>query len=215
MRNKKIRGLKRRQKTIDQWFEYHKNVDFEYLEQNNSYYVKTEIDPWWNLLTTSKYPSNYRKQLFSKLLNIYDLWRQQMQSNYDNFYLAIWVFDNRFIHSQVVTAIGERIEYYDNMWLHHEKSLKFPIYLFKEESARTNEYTWKSADDEDLLPESYFLDASIQEYHSAKHYYEDQRYYKRLLKRDTPTRMIRDNHGENPEKVFRVKRGNCWIGKRK
>ncbi len=215
MRTRKIRGLKRRQENIDQWFEAHKQIDLELLNQYSYYYCKAKIDPWSNLFNSSKYPSNYRQQLFGHLLDIYELWNQQLESKYSDFYLAVWLFDNRFIDSQVVAAVGERTEYYETMWYYHEKPLKFPTQLFRHERERTELFTWRSTDDEDLLFESNFLNAEIDEYYSPQDYYEEQRYYRQLLKRNTPTRMIGDEQGNDPEKVFVIKQGNIWIGKRK
>lgn len=215
MRTRKIRGLKRRQKNIDLWFAAHKQIDYKLLNQHSYYYCKAKIDPWSNLFNSSKYPSNYRQQLFGRLLDIYELWHEQLKSKYNKFYLAVWLFDNRFIDSQVVAAIGERTEYYETMWYYHDNPLEFPTQLFHNESERTNLFSWKSTDDEDLLFESNFLNEKIEDYYSRPDFYEEQRYYRKLLKSNTPTRMIGGEQGNDPEKAFVIKQGNIWIGKRK
>ena len=126
--------------------------------------------------------------------------------------MAIWVFDNRFIDSQVVAGIGERISYYENMWNGHETKVPFPNRLFNNEQDRIKLFSWVSADDMDFVYERDYLDTDIEDYYSLEDYYADQRYYRKLIESNTPFRLIEDK-GEK-EKVFTLKRGNVWIGKK-
>jgi hypothetical protein len=213
LRSKKLRGLKRRQKNIEQWFERHQQIDLEILKQSKYYYCKAKVDPWSNLYYDVDYPSNYRKKLFSHLLSIYELWKKQLEENFDNFYLAIWVNDRRFIDSQVVAAIGDRAEHYQQMWNLHEEPLKFPIKLFSNEENRVSMLNWESTDDEDLVFESEYQDLNINDYWSPADYYGDIRSYRKMLKRNTKTRIIETDEGN--QKAFVLKRGNTWIGKLK
>lgn len=166
------------------------------------------MDLWSNLYYDVSYPANYRKQLFSHLLTIYGLWESQLKANYKDFYLSIWVFDNRFIDSQVVAVIRDRISYYEQMWDDFKTNVSFPVDKFEHEENRIKKFDWFSTDDIDILPESDFLDLEIDNYASPEDFYEEQRLYKRLLKRNAPTRMIGD------KKVFVIKQGNIWIGKK-
>lgn len=213
MRSKKLRGLKRRQKNIDQWFEGHQHIDLEILKQSKYYYCKAKVDPWSNLHYDVDYPSNYRRQLFSHLLSIYELWKKQLEDNFDNFYLAIWVNDRRFIDSQVVSAIGDRAEHYQHMWNLHESTLNFPTALFNNETERISAFNWESTDDEDLVFESEYHDLRIEDYLSPEDYYEDLKSYRKLVSSNTPTRTIPTEDGV--EKVYVLKKGNKWIGKLK
>lgn len=212
MRTKKIRGLKRRQKNIDSWFEANKHINLKLLEKSGYYYCKSKVDPWSNLYYDASYPSDYRKQLFSKLLNIYDNWKSDLEAGFRDYYLAIWVYDNRFIDSQVVAAVGERVSYYENMWNEHETNVPFPNKLFNTEQDRIKLFNWISADDMDFVYEREYVDTGIEDYYSPKDYFADQRYYRKLIEAKTPYRLIGDK-GER-EKVFTIKRGNVWIGKK-
>ena len=199
---KRIRGLKRRQKNVDAWFDAHRQVDFSILEKHHYYYCKAKIDPWSNLYYDVPYPSAFSKQLFSHLLTIYSLWESQLKNRYQNFYLSIWIYDNRFIVSIVVAAIGDRMPHYRQMLDEQKTSVPFPIHLFTHEKERIKEFDWFSADDNDYIAVSEFQDVETE---GDK---EDRRTYKKLLRNNTPTQMIGD------EKHFIIKRGNVWIGKK-
>ncbi|PIB34497.1 hypothetical protein BFP72_18835 [Reichenbachiella sp. 5M10] len=213
MRSKKLRGLKRRQKNIDKWFEGHQRINLEILKESKYYYCKSKVDPWSNLYYEVDYPANYRRQLFSHLLSIYELWKKQLEDNFDDFYLAIWLNDRRFIDSQVVSAIGDRAEHYQQMWNLHEEPLKFPIKLFNNEEDRVSMFHWDSTEDEDLVFESEYSDLDINDYWSPEDFFDDVRSYRKLVKNNTPTRTIQTEDGI--EKAFVLKRGNTWIGKQK
>jgi hypothetical protein len=144
LRTKKIRGLKRRQKNINFWFEVNKVIDLEQLKESG-YYCKSKIDPWSNLCYDASYPSGYRRQLFSRLMDINDRWKADVETSFQDYYLAVWVFDSRFIDSQVVAAIGERVSYYESMWNGLESKVPFPDRLFNHELERIKLFSWVSA----------------------------------------------------------------------
>jgi hypothetical protein len=212
VRTKKIRGLKRRQKNIDSWFGANFHIDLQLLGESGYYYCKSKVNPWSNLYYDASYPSDYRKQLFSRLLDIYDNWKSELESGFQDYYLAIWIFDNRFIDSQVVAGIGERISYYEKIWLGHETEVPFPNKFLNNEQDRIKLFNWESAADMDFMYEREYVNTGIEDYYSAEDYFADQRYYRKLIESNKPFRLIGDN-GEK-EKVFTLKRGNVWIGKK-
>ena len=182
----------------------------EVLKKHRYYYCKSKIDPWSNLLQIANYPLNYRKQLFSRLLDIYELWGKQINAHFDQYYLAIWVFDNRFIDSQVVCAIDELAKGYKDMWPFHNSAKAFPLNLFNHEKDRISLFDWNSTADEDLVFESEYKNLKEEDYLTLQEYYEDRRYYKNLLKRNFPSRLIQTNEGD--QRALVIKKGTMWVG---
>ncbi|MGF1673759.1 MAG: hypothetical protein ACFCUV_08760 [Rivularia sp. (in: cyanobacteria)] len=114
-RYKKIRGLKRRIRHIQKWKQQNFNVS---LSNSNYDYVKIKISPWPRSLRFAKLspPLWYRRLILSAMFEIYHNWKKQLLERGEPFYLKIWLFHPRFSHSQVVAGIGERIDWYQNIF---------------------------------------------------------------------------------------------------
>jgi hypothetical protein len=206
---KKIRGLKRRSKNIEFWFKQNKAIDFSILNRYDYYYCKAKINPWANLLDEQPYPTNYRKQIFSKLLTIFFSWKQQLDKSLLEYRLELWLFDPRFIQSQVVVSIGEKMTYYKNLFPIADELKKFPIEKFKDDESRINQLSWALHEDNDYYLESDLLE--VGRYTDQKQYFINQRFYRKLSERNTKYRIIENENGEK-DKLFAMRKGDVWVG---
>jgi hypothetical protein len=55
-----------------------------------------------------------------------DIWQETLKERYEDYYLAIWIFSPRQTKTQLVAAIGERIEYYRNLFKIKDADASFP-----------------------------------------------------------------------------------------
>ena len=120
MKSKKIRGHKRIWKDIENWRLDNLDIDLaDYLLNcRNRCYSKIRVHPWSGLsLTKSITPQPNRKtklKMIEGLLDIYENWKEQLDKLGQPYYLKIWFFEPRFSKSQVVCAIGDNIDFYEN-----------------------------------------------------------------------------------------------------
>ena len=121
MKTKKVRGHRRRWSDIDRWVETHKNLNLEYLKEYQRDYAKIRVHPWSGIsLTNSQTPEPTRQtktKILSGLIEIYDSWKNELDKLGENYYLKIWLFEQRFASSQVVCALGDYLEFYENTFL--------------------------------------------------------------------------------------------------
>jgi hypothetical protein len=195
----KIRGLTRRNKTIDKWFKRNFKIDIPTLEKYSCYYAKAKIDPWSNLFNTKPYPAGYRKKLFSRLLDLHRTWEKQLHDAGYDFHLQIWLFWPEFIDSQVVASIGEKKEYYQNLFQPTELQKPFPLELFQEESERIQKLKWHSSEDFNYFAESDLDEAEL----STK-------YFKHLI--DSLQFFVRKGEDGEEERVLFKKLNDVWVG---
>ncbi|WP_019672966.1 hypothetical protein [Psychrobacter lutiphocae] len=115
---RKIRGINRRKRHIKQWGENCKNLDVDALKQTHSDYVKFWVRPWSSLsLINSVYPEptgELKTLLIENLLKIYESWDKSLKQLDTPYYLQIWLFENQLSHSQVICAINDLKDFYQN-----------------------------------------------------------------------------------------------------
>lgn len=208
MRVKKIRGLKRRHRELESWVKFHEELDMARLKENGFVYAKAKIAPWANLFNKSPYPSNYRRVLFSCLLDFYLSWKETLDKEFDSYYLKIWLSFPKFIDSQIVCAIGERIPYYNDIFESCDPQPDFPISAFRNEELRIKRFNWTTYYDYDYYPESDYLNLNPDRFLSPEDFYAEKRFYKKLLKDNVPYKMIPDTE----ERLFYKQRGYIWVG---
>jgi hypothetical protein len=205
MRLKKIRGHKHLWKKIDQWIENNKYLDLEHLKEYQKDYAKIGISPWNNIsITNSTIPNPTgasRAKLMKGLIEIYTSWKHSLDALNQPYYLKIWLFDARFSKSQVVCAIGNEIDYYENLFYKDNQKNRFPF----QTDVNLNSFNWKQAYDEDFLFES---DLNDPEYFENKSEYDD---YKIWFKKQLQQTHRKINI-ENDKLVFALKKGNVWLG---
>lgn len=79
------------------------------------HYQKLGLAPWY---MHQKPPKLFRQLWVTRLVSDFHYWQTQLMGLYPDFYLAIWLFEPRFGHSQLVTAIRERKAYYEQLFGH-------------------------------------------------------------------------------------------------
>jgi hypothetical protein len=212
LKHKKIRGLRRRQKELNQWMEFHKEINIERLKKDGYVYAKAKFGPWANLVTETPYPSIYRRQLFSSLIKFYFSWKQALEKEFDHYYLRIWLFYPRFINSQIVAAIGDKADYYENLFEIQKQEKDFPLSVFNHEIDNIARFVWKTGIDEDYYLESEFKEIKISDYSYPDAFFADQRFYRSLIKENVPFRLIKNEQSGKEEKLYRKHKGGLWIG---
>ena len=118
IRYRKIRGINRRKRAIEQWGDNRKSLDTELLNQEKRDYVKFRVQPWSSLpLGGSIYPEptgDCEYLLIKNLQKIYQLWQYSLESMQTHYYLQIWLYEEYISRSQVVCAIEDYKDFYIN-----------------------------------------------------------------------------------------------------
>ena len=109
MDKKRIRGLKRHLRNHQQRATVQEPFNEERISKLHYDYAHLGLSPW---RVNGKPPVAIRKLWVSRLLADYKEWHKQMVARYDEFYLAVWIFDPTFGESEVVVAIEEKVDGY-------------------------------------------------------------------------------------------------------
>ena len=177
---KKVRGINRRLRNIDQWINHNKHLNLQDLVTYQREYVKFWVSPWDRLsLTNSQFPEPegaFKEKFIQGLFEIYDCWKQQLDLLEKPYYLKIWLFEKNLKRSQVVCAIDEKIHFYDNTFATVE-NLDHQKYDFENLDNLAKAFHWEKRLD-DLLIENDFLESpenyvDLEEYLEAKNYFEN------------------------------------------
>ena len=212
MKYKKIRGLKKKVAKIQNWVEEYLKLDIEQLSEYKYHYSKVYVKPWDNIsLTNSQIPEpkgKAKNEILNGLEKIYDSWKVKLEKSEKPYYLKIWIYEPRISKSQVVCAIGDRIEYYENLF---EK-----VDYKQNNSSLTNslssEFKWKSKIDEVQYWKSELLWPSEQ-YENIEECYSDRKLLKKLENGNYRKELI-DNPNEEKDIIYFLKKGKIWVGEK-
>ena len=115
---RKIRGINRRKRAIEQWGDNRKSLDTDLLTQEKRDYVKFRVQPWSRLpLGNSIYPEpigDCEYLLIKNLQKIYQSWQDSLEALQTPYYLQIWLYEDYISQSQVVCAIKDHKKFYQN-----------------------------------------------------------------------------------------------------
>ena len=212
MKYKKIRGLKKKVAKIYDWVEGFIELDMKQLVENNYHYSKVYVQPWDNItLTDSEFPEpkgKAKREILKGLEKIYNSWKTDLDKLKKPYYLKIWLYEPRLSKSQVVCAVDEKIEHYENLF---EKA------DFKQtNSSFTNEFSadfkWESFIDEKPYWESELL-WPIDQYERIEDSYSDRRLLKKLKKGDYRSQTI-ENPNDNEDIIYFLPLGKIWVGEK-
>jgi hypothetical protein len=210
---KKVRGNNRRIKQIENWRINNLEIDLDYFEKTNKDYVKFRIFPWNSVATSlNKYPNpkgKIRKRIIESFFDIYDSWNVQLKELGKPFYLKIWMFEPNIYNSQVVCAINDKIEYYENIFYKPETEKNITKSSFEKISNRINNFNWSYRVEEYPIFENEYL---RENFDSDKDYLEEQKWLKSELKK--PYREINEVRNGITEKIFLVKGNEVWLGEK-
>jgi len=195
---KKIRNWKRQIRRVYQWKNSHYNLDLNNLLVNKRTYTKIWIDPWYRL-TRRNPPVWLCKLMFECMCEIYDNWKSQLEALDEPYYLKIWLYDPHFINSQIVVAIKEDIDYYENVFNKTKDIKQFPLQKY-DPQGKINNFKWKQFLDEDFIFKKFneLTEPEIKEYSKKAHLIEE----------------VSFDNGKYTDTCFRIRNGDVWVGSR-
>lgn len=218
MRKKKIRGHRRRWKDIENWRldNLDLNLTDYLLKDSDRYYAKISVDPWSGLsLTNCEIPQptgKTRQKILEGLLDIYENWKGQLDKLRQPYYLKIWLFEPRFSQSQVVCAIGDSIDFYENTFLKPEETKNLNLDHYGQLKNRLENFAWDYRLDEDHYDN---LEVGEPENYISRQDYEDKiKWFERLLRKPHRTNKFSEPIGEATES-YSFQRGEIWLGGKK
>ena len=218
MRQKKIRGHNRRQKQIDNWRLDNLSLDLtDYLlNQRDRYYAKIRVHPWSGLsLTNSVTPEPTRKtkqKMLNGLLDIYEDWKKQLDKLEQPYYLKVWLFEPRFSQSQVVCAIGDNVDFYENTFYKPDTNKTIQLDNYGSSKTKLSKFNWDYRLDEDYYDNTEVGEPEI--YASRQDYEETKTWFEKLLKKPHRTHKFKEPIGDITES-YSFKRGDIWLGGQK
>ena len=210
MRYKKIRGLKRKVAKIPNWINGYSELNIGHLTEYKYEYAKVYVEPWGNLtLTNSQIPEpkgKAKKEILNGLEKIYDSWKTELEKLNKPYYLKIWLYEPRISKSQVVCAIDDKIEYYENIF---EKS------DFKQNNSSftnqlSSDFKWQPKTDEEPFWESELL-WTIDQYARIEDSYSDRKLLKKLNQGNYKTQEIDSSNGYK-DTIYFLPKGKIWVG---
>lgn len=218
MRQKKIRGHNRLHKQIDNWRLDNLSLDLNdyLLNERDGYYAKIRVHPWSGLSMTNSItpqPTGKTKQkMLNGLLDIYEDWKNQLDKLGQPYYLNVWLFEPRFSQSQVVCAIGDRINFYENNFFKPDTDKTINIENYGSLKTKLSKLNWDYRLDEDQYDNNEI--GEPESYVSRQDFEETKKWFDILLKKPHRTLKFKEPIGETTE-VYLLKRGDLWLGGQK
>ncbi|GAA4361545.1 hypothetical protein GCM10023185_28710 [Hymenobacter saemangeumensis] len=120
---KKIRGFSRHLRRHQRWARQLSTPDFSHLAAYHYDHQKLGLNLWFG---HEKPPLVIRRVWVAYLLALHSYWQQELQARHPQHYLAIWLFEPDFGHSQLVAGVGERLDYYENTFARANQPLPLP-----------------------------------------------------------------------------------------
>jgi hypothetical protein len=216
VRHKKIRGFKRRFRDIEIWRLGNLDLRLDLIEKYNREYAEIIVHPWCDIsIINSKIPEPKRtikKLMLSGLIDIYESWKVQLDKLGKPYYLKIWLFEQRFSNSQVVCAVADKIDFYENNFFKPDVKKLFKPNKYGQLRERLQKFDWEYRFDEDHYDNIFIGEPDL--YASRQDYDDSIIWFNRLLKK--PHRLIKFDEpiGEATES-YSFKRGDLWIGGQK
>jgi hypothetical protein len=212
MRKKKIRGHNRRYIEIENWRKNNLALRLDWLYRDNIGYVKIRTSTWGNLSVINSEipePKGKTKQLMlNGLIDIYYSWKIQLEQSGKPFYLKIWLCEPRFLNSQVVCAIGDKIEYYENLFFKPNNAKSFSVNNYGKLSDKLKNFVAEYHLDEDHFRNDEVGDSNS--YTSQKDYQESKKWFNKLLKKPHRTVSFEEQLYGFKE-LYSFKKGELWI----
>jgi hypothetical protein len=212
--HKKIRGHKRRWKDIENWRldNLDLNLTDYLLNERDRYYAKIEVYPWSGISVTNSVipePTGKTKQkILSGLLDIYENWRNQLDKLGQPYYLKIWLFEPRFSKSQIVCAIGDSIDFYDNNFFKPDNKKVPNPENYGQLKNRLGKLNWVYRLDED-----HFSNCEVGEpelYASRQDFEETERWFRKQLTKPHRTEKLKEPIDDMTE-YYSFKMGDLWL----
>lgn len=213
MRQQKIRGFNRRFRDIALWRLENLDLRLDYIEKDSSERTFILVDPWLTIpLINSKIPEPKRKTkrlMLNGLIDIYESWKVQLENLGKPYYLKIWLFEPRFSKSQVVCAVDDSIDLYENDYPKPAIVKQFKPSNYGQLSERLQKFDWDHRIDQDYCDNNFVGEPDL--YASRQDYENSIIWFNRLLKQ--PHRLIKfDEPIGKATESYTFTRGDLWIG---
>jgi len=214
MKKIKIRGFKRRLKLLETW--RLKELNFclsEYLINNNYRNSDILVHPWCDIsIVNSCFPEpkgKIKQKMLEGLLDIFENWKNQLEKMGKPYYLKIWIFEPRFSRSQVVCAIGDKIDYYENRFFKPPNQKILDLSKYPKNKINLEKLNWTYYWDEDELDESSI--GPPENWNNFNEYLENKIWYYKQLKKAHRTSNFINQEGQSNE-YYSFFKGHLWIG---
>lgn len=165
-------------------------------------------------MTNSSIPSpkgEIRAHVLGALLDIYDCWKKQLDKTGQPYYLKLWLFEPRFLQSQVVCATQDSLHFYDHTFFRPQQSRKFDAARYGALRTRLEKLHWDHFADEDHYDNCEVGDPEL--YTSSFDYEKTKSWFKRLMKKPHRTFVFPEPEGDRTES-YSFRRGDVWVGGR-
>lgn len=216
MRQQKIRGFNRRFRDIDIWRLENLDLRLDLIEKYNGDHIDIVVHPWCDIsIINSKIPepkSKTKRLMLNGLIDIYESWKVQLDKLGKPYYLKIWLFESRFSKSQVVCAVADRIDFYENNFFKPDFKKQFKPGNYRQLSERLQKFDWDYRLDEDHYDNNFVGEPDL--YSSRPDYEDSIIWFNRLLKK--PHRLIKfDEPIGKATESYSFNQGDLWIGGQK
>lgn len=105
MKQKKLRGKKRRNKNIEKWAMYNHLPDLNVIENYGMDYLKVRIDPWSRLNLTwssiEKPKGKFRRDILKALINKFHIWDKFLSDKIENYHLTIEIHSENISECEI------------------------------------------------------------------------------------------------------------------
>lgn len=213
MRTRKIRGQRRRHKHIEKWRRENLELRHDLIEKYNGDRIDIIVHPWCDtsiIRSAIPFPKRKTKYLMlNGLLDIYESWKTQLDQIGKPYYLKIWIFEPRFSDSQVVCAVSERIDFYENNFYAPEQAKIFNPQKYASLKQRLEKLNWDYR-----LDENHYGNNEVgqpEQYATRKDYEESVVWFNELMKRPHRTTILKESQDDTTE-FYSFKQGDMWIG---
>lgn len=213
IRYKKIRGKNRILRNIRHWTECHRHLDLENLQHAGRDYVKFWVKPFCNLnITNSRYPEptdEIKEELLQGLLTIYQNWKIQLDTLNKPYYLKIWPFQNQIRRSQVVCAIDDYLNFYDNTFEMVEHTNFHELYqIFDSNFNHYPKLTWQQGIELKAIENNYlslFYDENSPDYTQGKEWFSQ-------VTQNARSIHHLDSPFDGTEFYYMIENDRVWVG---
>ena len=217
MRYKKIRGHNRIHKHIDNWRLNNISLDNLPLHRNNNiimdrdrYHAKIEVLPWSRIpIMNSLIPEptgRTKQEILNGLLDIYESWKKQLDKLGKPYYLKVWLYEPRFSQSQVVFAIGDKVDFYENLFYKPETDKPIKLENYGSLKSKLSKFNW-----DNYFDEVQYYDNDIIGLSEHKEY---KKWFQTLFKKQYRTYKY-EAPFDDTTGVCVFKMGEIWIGELK
>lgn len=206
IRYKKIRGHNRILKDIDTWVANNKTLDLDYLENKQREYVKFWVAPFSGISVLNSEFSppkgKTRKKIVAGIFEIYQNWKNQLETLNKPYYLKIWYFPHDVSKCQVVCAIGDFIDFYDMTFFKPKETKPFP-------DQNDLKIDWEYRHQEHHITKDDI--GEVEDFMTEKDFLDNKKWVESVIN-NPKTRISEYPDDENTSTYYSMKECDIWIG---